>query len=373
MRFYSGRSLWLQIGATLRKSTVAERLSGKPVFAQFVEMARLAYCEGKIRPSDYYNYELYNDELFSFSAKREFLGSRGAGSIYAGLNNVGWRATARDKVVFHLLMKGAGLPTPRLCALYSPLRLALRGVTCMSDSEDLLRFLRGPIDVPFFAKPIRGAHGRGGTACYGFDATTDCLQLRTGKQLPVQAFVDTVVNTSPSGYLFQECLAPHAELQKRCGTSVSTIRIVVLLTSSGPIPLRAVWRIPCGENMTDNFNHGTSGNLIGQVDVATGRVVQVLKDVGLNRASTEVHPDTGRRIAGIILPQWEESVRVCLEAAILLPEIRLQGWDVAISSEGPKIIEVNDHGDFDLVQYAYRSGVYDTELRRHLTPLPSDS
>lgn len=89
----------------------------------------------------------------------------------------------------------------------------------------------------------------------------------------------------------------------------------------------------------------------------SGRVGEVLKSVGMNRAVAETHPDTGKRLTGVTLPNWQESVRLCSSAASALPEIRLQNWDVAMCPDGPMLIEVNAAGDVDISQFVYRAGL----------------
>jgi glutathione synthase/RimK-type ligase-like ATP-grasp enzyme len=54
-----------------------------------------------------------------------------------------------------------------------------------------------------------------------------------------------------------------------------------------------------------------------------------------------VHPMTGERIEGFQLPFWKESVELALRAHETLPTIALVGWDIALTAEGPVIIEGN--------------------------------
>ena len=336
------------------------------MLSQLIELLRLRLLEGKIGPSEYYNYELYNDELFSFSAKRDFVGGKAKRKLYADLNGFHWRGIARDKIVFHALMRGLGLPTPKLYAIYSPFHRLLNEGPCITELNAMTGFLQSGISYPFFAKPVGGAHGVGGIAVNSFNPGNDTLLIRTGQHVRVYDFVTNLLNVDKSGYLFQECLMPHPAIREISGDALSTIRMIVFLSDDGPRLLRAIWKIPQGLNMTDNFANGTSGNLLGQVDVKTGRVVEVVQGVGAHRSSAKVHPDTGSPISGVILPDWQDAVKICLNTATALPGLRLQSWDVAMCPDGPLLIEVNSHGDVDLAQYAYRTGLFNTELRRCL-------
>ena len=54
------------------------------------------------------------------------------------------------------------------------------------------------------------------------------------------------------------------------------------------------------------------------------------------------------------------------EAARLLPGIRTQSWDIALTDAGPVPLEVNFGGDLNLAQLAAGAGVLDETYREHL-------
>jgi Sugar-transfer associated ATP-grasp len=360
------QTLCRQTVNTFEKSLHARRIAGKSVLAQLIEMARLRFSAGQLRSSEYYDYELYNDQLFSFSDKQGFIGERGREKFYARFNSSFWRSIADDKVLFHALMRALRLPTPKLLAVYCSARGVFDDVTCITERNGMADFLQNRISYPVFAKPIRGARGVGGIAVDSFNQGNETLLIKTGEQIRVHDFVANLSSVARGGYMFQECLAPHAAIREVCGDTLSTVRMIVLLSDDGPRLFRAIWRIPRVSNMTDNFFHGTTGNLIGRIDVKSGRVVEALRGVGINRSLAKVHPDTGKSIIGMILPDWEDAVEMCLSAAVALPELRLQNWDVAFCPTGPLLVEVNFAGDVDIAQYAYRDGLRNAELRHYL-------
>jgi hypothetical protein len=218
------------------------------------------------------------------------------------------------------------------------------------------------VPYPFFAKPILGSYGRGTFAIRSGDRHSGTLTTRAGEQVHVNDFVTRLSKIDARGYIFQRCLQPHSTLKEICGDTLSTARLVIRLSDDGPRLLRAVWRIPRGSNVYDNFSHGRSGNLLGRLDLETGAVLEVVGGVGFDRAVIANHPDTGRPMTGTQLPDWRTAVELCLSAAYALPGIRLQPWDVGFTSEGPLVIEINPRGDFDIIQYADRVG-----FRRGLT------
>lgn len=47
------------------------------------------------------------------------------------------------------------------------------------------------------------------------------------------------------------------------------------------------------------------------------------------------------RIMGLKIPYWDEVVLMLSKAAKLVPEVKYVGWDIAITKDGPCLIEGN--------------------------------
>ena len=63
------------------------------------------------------------------------------------------------------------------------------------------------------------------------------------------------------------------------------------------------------------------------------------------------HPLTGFDFNSIDkIPFIKEAYSMVKEAALLVPEIRYVGWDVAITNDGPCIIEGNEFPSYGLIQ-----------------------
>ena len=63
--------------------------------------------------------------------------------------------------------------------------------------------------------------------------------------------------------------------------------------------------------------------------------------------------------------EWQRALDLVRDAAVLLPGIRTQSWDVALAPE-PTLLEVNCGGDLNLPQLAWGQGVLDESYRVHL-------
>lgn len=112
----------------------------------------------------------------------------------------------------------------------------------------------------------------------------------------------------------------------------------------------AAARIGSGKTIADNFHQGGMGVL---VDLEQGKLVKNGIDKRLNESETSI---TKIKFDGFKIPYWEEIKQMVLEAALVNDKVNIIGWDVAISKEGPLLIEGNRGPGFDLVQMTLKKG-----------------
>lgn len=105
-----------------------------------------------------------------------------------------------------------------------------------------------------------------------------------------------------------------------------------------------------GKTIADNFHQGGKGVL---VDIETGKLVGNGIDKKLNESKNSI---TNIKFDGFQIPYWEEIKEMVLEAALVNDKVNMVGWDVAISKNGPLIIEGNRGPGFDLVQVLLKKG-----------------
>jgi hypothetical protein len=140
--------------------------------------------------------------------------------------------------------------------------------------------------------------------------------------------------------------------------------LIVTVRASGPAVFRALWKVPTGTNIADNF--WRPGNILCALDPVSGTVRRALRGYGAALEELEAHPDSGARLLGFAIPRWEELVALTLDAAPSFAQLRFQAWDVAVCPEGPVFIELNVGGDFNLPQLATGQGIMDDVLLEFL-------
>ena len=157
--------------------------------------------------------------------------------------------------------------------------------------------------------------------------------------------------------MVQQKIHNHPRITALTGiNTLQTVRVITVATrrsEPGEIIL-ANWRIAGSESVVDNFDYGRGGNLIADIDIANGEIRQVVGS-RLNRQGIEKidkHPLTGISIKGFTLPHWEEVRRAVTNGTVHFAPLRLIGWDVALTPDGPMLIEANAW--FDAGQNAFR-------------------
>lgn len=382
------RYLLEQTRATLelvRTARFVSRTRGKPLVEQVREIAALRRGPGRLKPFDYYAYELFDDDRYTVEQKREFISWRWD-RLCRLLNDPAWTAICDDKLVTYALFRGLGLPHPEVQAFFHPGTRTCGPIPAIRTPESMADFLRHDARYPLFGKPVRDWRGGGASALVSYDPRHDTLLTAQGEDVPVDAYVASfpvacssganLRSEQPHGYLFQSRVVQHPLADRLSGGRVSTLRLIVLLGVDGPQLHRVTWKLPVGRNITDHAI-GTSGNVKCSVDPATGRVERSLRGplqgppglpgLGAYGSPIEAHPDSGETLNGVVLPHWDRIVAACLDAAAALPGVRYQGWDVAIGPLGPLFMECNHHTG--IAQVAGCRGFYDGAARDVLAGL----
>ena len=181
-----------------------------------------------------------------------------------------------------------------------------------------------------FVKPLRGRMGKGiytidtqendARACYD--------EIMRGERVTVETLITQ-----------HEVMA-----QFGCG-SVNTIRVVTVYDYGKCNFLYAVIRIG-SDKLVDNFH---KNGLIAEIDLKTGVIISN----GYSLSCQEYAEDkfTGKTIKGTQIPYWDEVIALCTEAATRMKEVGVTGWDVAITENGPILVEGNPSCQLNLIEY----------------------
>lgn len=134
--------------------------------------------------------------------------------------------------------------------------------------------------------------------------------------------------------IVEQCIIQHKELNELYSGSVNSLRMFTFYKEGKTYFLQAILKIGNG-GVVDNFS---SGGMYAYVD-ENGYVYTEAIDREDNIFAE--HPISKHKIVGFKVPMFKEAIELVKEAAKVVPEVRYVGWDVAISDNGPMIIEGN--------------------------------
>lgn len=313
----------------------------------------------KLGSNEYYSLRLY-DPAIPMAEKRAFLGQGGINALNTAMNPpvaVPTRCFVGNKLLYTQLLQQLGIATARTQAISSG-HLSVGNMPVMRDADSLAAFLRDDATYPIFGKPYFGSLSEGSVRIDGKDG--DMLRLANGEARAITEFAAEVMDRYPGGFLFQDALDPHADMARIAGPAIGCVRVLTANDGSGPKPVYAVWKMPAPAAMSDNF--WQEGSLLADLDLASGTVKSCTRGTGPAAEALDHHPVSGAALVGASLPHWQDTLDVAVQAHAVFPEFGVCGFDIAVTDEGPKVLECNDNPSHMLYQMGTGRGLQNPDL-----------
>lgn len=340
---------------------VARKYGVSPL-TQMREMFALRHGPGKIALPEYYALGLYTLEL-SMAQKREHVGRISNWKLNDAMNIprlTESRVFCNDKVMYTALLRQLGFPTTETQAVLHKSR-GFGDQRVLRDRTALRRFLSEEARYPLFGKPAEGRAAIGSAMMLGVEG--DAIRLSDGRLLDLDRFCDEIWSNFHDGYLLQTCLEQHAALRSMSGNAVSTLRLVTVRDGDTASVFYTLWKVPSPKAMSDNF--WQSGSIATPVD-ADGRVGCGWYGMGCERRKAETHPASGERFDSVVIPDFADYARMACDAHMLFPEFGLVGWDIAITPDGPVMVEFNHNPYHALWQVVHGRGIRCAEMQEKI-------
>lgn len=262
------------------------------------------------------------------------------------INPVQFDCLTEDKGIFYTYCGAKGLPIPRLFGIAArPTGFTAEGCP-LRDQADWQAFVAG-LPAEFVVKPSQGVYGWGveifRREAGGFVGSAS--GRHSEESMGAAFFTDPRYAT----FVIQERLVAHPDLRDLSGTPyLQTLRMVTDVDDQGASRVvHASLRIIAGAAVVDNYANGSNGNLCCLVDLADGTLdlpLGVGPD-GFGVVPVAHHPKTGVAFRGFRLPDWKAACDLANRAALLFLPMRSLGWDIALTADGPRIVEANNRWD----------------------------
>lgn len=314
--------------------------TGKGHLKQVCEQFWIALCYS-ISPKKYYVFELFRPERLRYAAayvaRYEFKG--GLHTFLETRIDTPTRRILNDKAAFFRHCQSHGISTIPTYFL----------INKDGTQEKLLPFQGDLPAADLFVKPC---YGRGGRGCERWQYKGDGLYCDqnglTHNVAELLAHLRVLASHQP--ILVQQAMQPHPALDKLSVNVLTSCRMMTVKNEQGGFEAtHAVFKSSTKPGaIVDNFH---KGGIVSRVDIKTGELGPA-SDAGVGQPCVwyDTHPLTGAQIKGHVLPLWNETVALITRAHAAFPDRITIGWDVAISSQGPVIIEGNVQSGCDMIQ-----------------------
>ena len=311
--------------------------------------ARTAYGIGA---KDFSLYRLASTPKKSWS---DYLINEPLKAKYAAITSKEARQIADDKSRFFEHCHAHGIRTIPILALVTKQPSNGGIIPHLNSAAELARVL---VPGQYFFKPSNGSHGKG-TFSLRVEGSTFHWAGNSGSIDEFFAYCQSALEFTRA-LIVQPKMFNHQVIRNITqAKGLSTVRICTVRKGGEIKVIGSCLRIIVGDSETDNFTHGSSGNLVGAIDSDTGELIGVRASRSRTWPKmTDVlaHPRTGKTIVGVQLPYWREVVELVTKAHHSIESLYTVGWDVAITDDGPVIVEANWRYDIDILQVAYKKG-----------------
>jgi len=255
----------------------------------------------------------------------------------AKINSI-YNACIKNKVNFASTLDSLGIRTP--CLHAHLLKGKFRAVNGAALDASVPEAMIGLPDVayPLVFKPSFGGAGKG---IFFLDRRNGDFFINGVQASPAEL---AELFGSLNHFMVTEYVHQAAYAEKLYPATVNTLRILTLWDYEKDEPFIAAAAHRIGTKRVtpiDNF-HGGMGGLSCKIDVETGVLgpgATVSEEGSLEWH--DVHPESGERIAGVVVPGWETIVDELLHTAARLPYAPCIGWDLVVVEDGWTCLEGN--------------------------------
>lgn len=333
----------LLIKEALRVAGLCLKYYGSSRVSAFFKILRFTR-KTKMRPREALGYGAFSSDARPYS---DYLSKRTCSVLQSRLNPQDWFWVTEDKGIFQSLCDARAIPAPRCLALLFrdspgvssgrpvlPTKSAWGEVISQFDLENVV------------IKPCRHSYGRGLLVP---SVHVGLIEVGNTKFESVQELANYMFDLPElTSWIIQERIKSHPELSGFSGTKhLQTMRIYTHVDRYGNIfVVDAFLKVIGGDAAIDNFQHGSLGNFIAPIDINSGQLkCGITRSSDMRWSRLDVHPKTKRKFQEFTIPLWEDAKELVVKSAEHFKPIRVLGWDVAITQNGPVVIEANIRWD----------------------------
>ncbi len=152
-----------------------------------------------------------------------------------------------------------------------------------------------------------------------------------------------------SNWIISQAMKQHDYAKNLYAETVNTIRMLTIrdLKSNQMKINFAVQRVGVKESIP--VDNGSRGGLVAKIDLESGEL-----SYSRSLCSMQIyreHPDSGQKIEGVVIPNWQEIKAVVLGLSSKFTYLEMIAWDVLLTESGEVcIIEANNSSGVNILQ-----------------------
>lgn len=291
-----------------------------------------------ITTDEYLDFEL---DKRKESFRKTFLGVNEQRFYLDFLNPIKYYSVARNKYFTHKLLEKAGVRKTKLYCYYQPEGLYIGNTENANDLAGVLRILKQKEVQSCVIKTTESSHGDNVWVIKSISySDEDAFMTRfDGFEMKLSSVL------CRESLIFESVVQQTKQLSSFNSSSVNTLRFMTTLYPDGSARVIAVF-MKIGRLGKCVDNAGAGGNIDACVDLETGEIKYAIQFDGWRRVKDiEKHPDSGIQLNGTIINHWNEIKSEVIRFQQAFPFCKAAGWDIALTEEGPVVVEVNDFWD----------------------------
>lgn len=205
-------------------------------------------------------------------------------------------------------------------------------------------------------KPSEGSHGKGVFKIECFNDNYIVNDIIVDENVLIDK-----IESLKGFYNITEYIEMHSVLKKFYDKTTYTIRIMVINEHGvDPWLANAYMRIAAtSTGVTDNIS---DGGICARIDITTGEIFEPEQIINHVIMPCRFHPDTGVEIKGKV-PNWELVKDGVLDVSRYIGQLEYLGFDVVVTEDGFKILEINTHQDLHRYPH-YDKKIHEYFLRK---------
>lgn len=289
------------------------------------------------------------DKRSSHITEGEFIRLRDFVNFNYPTSKLAYPAITRDKILSKKLLASLGAKVPQ-----QRCKVQISDVGNLFFQRDDGRELdiESLTNLPMFFKPINSENGEGVMMFIIKDSKHVQISGKSGTLQDLSNRMQEIV-ASCGECMIEDFIIQHDDINKLYPHSVNTIRAYTILKDNNACYFGAIFRI--GAHGAHNDNYASGGIIIG-IDPQgyLGEKGYIRPEYG--DAEIKEHPDTGVPFKGYKIPFFEEAIAQCLYIHNKMQGLYSIGWDIAITPNGPMIIELNDNWEIQPLEIVTERG-----------------